>query len=215
MSRSLFYVVAAGILNCSAFAAFASTLANMVTQPIHIADKTTLLQNYMLATCIAHVFDDPLLRDDARKATTGYIEFGNLGLDYYRHISEFVGEWLRDNAAGTADAPLKFTQCLDFQHSAERRDTVALYASNVLPTLQYFAYDRCVELATEESRLRDTANVTVAETTQFMDVRIGREAYVEFSTRAKLWLKQSGKTHLDTDSLCENFAEEKEIRALA
>ena len=82
-------------------------------------DEASLLTRYTLSQCLAAAYPDTAIERDARAASGGYLEFGNLPIEAYEEATALAREVAARTYNGKHGEPLHAMKCLDLLGSPE------------------------------------------------------------------------------------------------
>lgn len=83
-----------------------------------------LFQHYAQASCLATVFIEGEIHDQAVRALNGYREFGAMPLEAYEELNTPIQQWLQKDYAIQAMKQNNLMKCIDF---AESERVVQIY----------------------------------------------------------------------------------------
>jgi hypothetical protein len=78
-----------------------------------------LFQYYAQASCLATVFPQGEIHDQAVSALNGYREFGAMPLEAYEALIEPMQQWLKKDYATQAGKQNNLMKCIDFAESEQ------------------------------------------------------------------------------------------------
>lgn len=114
----------AGVVLLAVLAATAAVAADRSAQSDYGAPLTgrysqaALLKNYALSACLADITTDAHLKQEARLAANGYMQFGHQGLEAYETLRAEAKRALSVKATGSVEGDFTVMQCIDFYNSA-------------------------------------------------------------------------------------------------
>lgn len=82
-------------------------------------EEASLLTRYTLSQCLAAAYPDTTIERDARAASGGYLEFGNLPIEAYEEATALAREAAARTYNGKHGEPLHAMKCLDLLDSPE------------------------------------------------------------------------------------------------
>jgi len=177
--------------------------------PVPNYDAATQLRNYVLASCVAQVLDDKIVRDDARSATTAYIEFGKNGIDDFRLMGEFTRERLKQVRMVSSNNASKLVTCMDIYRSAEVSDAIERYTNETAAYLRSFALYQCLTLAVDD--YTDQADLSAMMNETLASGHVNADAQEKLSHLAKEWLKNYEPSDAGGEFKCDELYNSAEL----
>jgi len=114
--------VLASLSLLAAPAAFAQPATAATPSMTATYSQQTLLKNWALSVCLAHVADVAgaiAVRDDANATASAYLEFGRQPLADYEALAALARRYAQRRYSGSIDAQFNTMKCIDLFHSAE------------------------------------------------------------------------------------------------
>ena len=81
--------------------------------------ETDILKSYAFSQCIARAYPNTKIAADAKAASAGYMEFGNISIEAYSEAVSLAQKTLKKSYRGKRGEPLHVMKCVDFMFSAE------------------------------------------------------------------------------------------------
>lgn len=78
-----------------------------------------LLKNWALSRCLATVYADPEVRDDASATAAAYLEFGNQPMGAYEALDALVDRYARQKRSGSVPSQFNTMKCIELFRSNE------------------------------------------------------------------------------------------------
>lgn len=78
-----------------------------------------LLKNWAFSRCLASVYADPAVKNDANGTAAAYLELGHQPMAAYAALDALVGRYAKKNVIGSVPSDFNAMKCIDLYNSTE------------------------------------------------------------------------------------------------
>ncbi|WP_412098481.1 type VI secretion system amidase immunity protein Tai4 [Enterobacter sp.] len=103
----------------------------LVWQPSYAQEALTreysqpeLLRNWALSHCLALVYKNDAVKNDASATASAYLEYGKQSLETYHEIDEIAKKYAELKYTGSIASEFNTMKCIDFIHGRELNELI-------------------------------------------------------------------------------------------
>lgn len=82
------------------------------------------LKNWALSHCLALVYKDDVVKNDARATASAYLEYGKQSVEIYHEIDEIAKKYSGLKYNGSISSDFNTMKCIDFIHDRELNELI-------------------------------------------------------------------------------------------
>lgn len=86
--------------------------------------QSELLKNWALSHCLALVYKDDVVKNDARATASAYLEYGKQSVEIYHEIDEIAKKYSGLKYNGSISSDFNTMKCIDFIHDRELNELI-------------------------------------------------------------------------------------------
>ncbi|EDY9279101.1 hypothetical protein GPO69_004409 [Salmonella enterica] len=86
--------------------------------------QSELLKNWALSHCLALVYKDDVVKNDARATASAYLEYGKQSVEIYHEIDEVAKKYSGLKYNGSISSDFNTMKCIDFIHDSELNELI-------------------------------------------------------------------------------------------
>lgn len=102
-----------------------SQLANASPEAARRVAQIALVKHWALSRCLAKVYVESAVRNDANASASAYLEAGDLPIEVYDAVDHLANKYANRKYGGSIESEFGTKKCIDFFESNALRDLAA------------------------------------------------------------------------------------------